>query len=141
MNKEEDKVYIFFKEITNYLIVGILTTTVSLITFFIFINVFFKEKNPQTIQIANGISWFCSVIFAYYTSKKFVFESSKKNKLKEIIEFILSRSLTLVLEIVLIYLMVQFLTSNEYSCKFASQALALITNYWSSKILVFNGND
>lgn len=139
--EKEDKTYTLYKEITNYLIVGILTTTVSILTFFFFINVIFEEKNPHTIQIANGLSWFYSVIFAYYTSKKYVFESGNKSKIKEIIEFILSRSITLILEVILIYIMVNFFSSNEYSCKFASQALALVTNYFLSKTLVFNGND
>lgn len=125
------------KELTNYLLIGILTTTVSLITYIVFTNTFFTNQTKIDIQLANFLSWFCSVIFAYFTSRNFVFNSTEKNKIKESIFFLTSRVLTLLLEILLIEIMIYLFNSGSYTCKIASQALAIISNYVLAKLIVF----
>lgn len=125
------------KELTNYLVIGILTTTVSLITYYILIKIFFTSQSKSDIQLANFLSWFCSVIFAYFTSRDFVFNSKETNKLKESICFLASRVATLILEIILIEIMIYLFKSGSYTCKIASQALAIISNYVLAKLIVF----
>ena len=125
------------KELANYLLIGILTTTVSLITFIIFANTFFKSQTKIDIQLANFLSWFCSVVFAYFTSRNFVFNSTETNKIKEAIFFLTSRVMTLILEILLIEIMIYLFNSGSYTCKIASQALAIISNYVLAKLIVF----
>ncbi len=125
------------KELTNYLLIGILTTTVSLITYIIFINIFLTNGTPKDIQLANFLSWFCSVVFAYFTSRDFVFKSKEINKIKEIIYFLSSRVITLLLEIILIEIMICLFNSTGLTCKIASQALAIISNYVLAKLIVF----
>lgn len=63
------------QEIINYLIVGILTTLVSLLTYYICVIAFLESKDAFELQIANIISWVCAVLFAYITNKVFVFKS------------------------------------------------------------------
>lgn len=125
------------KEFTNYLVIGILTTTISLITFFILKQIIFTNQTKTDIQLANFLSWFCSVIFAYYTSRDFVFNSKETNKIKESIFFLTSRVITLLLEILLIEIMIYLFNSGSYTCKIASQALAIISNYVLAKLIVF----
>ena len=125
------------KEFTNYLLIGILTTTVSLITFFVFTKTIFITQTPKDVQMANFMSWFCSVVFAYFTSRDFVFNSKESNKVKEAIYFLSSRVITLLLEIILIEIMIYLFSSGQYMCKVASQALAIVMNYVLAKILVF----
>ena len=125
------------KELTNYLVIGILTTTVSLITYYILIKIFFTSQSKSDIQLANFLSWFCSVIFVYFTSRDFVFNSKETNKLKESICFLASRVATLILEIILIEIMIYLFKSGSYTCKIASQALAIISNYVLAKLIVF----
>lgn len=125
------------KELTNYLLIGILTTTVSLVTFFIFTKTFLINGTPKEIQLANFLSWFCSVIFAYYTSRDFVFKSKETNKIKEVLFFLSSRVITLLLEIILIEIMIYLFNSTGFTCKIASQALAIISNYVLAKMIVF----
>ncbi len=125
------------KELTNYLVIGILTTTVSLITYYILIKIIFTSQSKSDIQLANFLSWFCSVIFAYFTSRDFVFNSKETNKLKESICFLASRVATLILEIILIEIMIYLFKSGSYTCKIASQALAIISNYVLAKLIVF----
>ena len=70
-----------YKEIINYLIIGGLTTVVSLATFYI-VRIFFLTNDTQLdIQISNIISWFFAVLFAFITNKKYVFESKKDVRL------------------------------------------------------------
>lgn len=125
------------KELANYLLIGILTTTVSLITYYALIKTILINETPEDIQLANFLSWFCSVVFAYFTSRNFVFKSEEENKIKESIFFLSSRVITLLLEIILIEIMICLFNSRGLTCKIASQALAIISNYLLAKLIVF----
>ena len=70
-----------YKEIINYLIVGVLTTVVSLAVYYISVFTFLNPDNSIQLQIANILSWIAGVAFAYFTNRKYVFESKNKNKL------------------------------------------------------------
>ena len=72
-----------YQEIINYLIVGVLTTVVSIVTYFLFSLILDIENNILFI-LANVLSWICAVIFAYITNKKFVFNTTTSNKKEEI---------------------------------------------------------
>ena len=52
-----------YQEIINYLIVGVLTTVVSIVTYFLFSLILDIENNILFI-LANVLSWICAVIFA-----------------------------------------------------------------------------
>lgn len=85
MIKRIKELYIKYKEIINYLIFGVLTTLVNLITKYILLFTILDPTNGFQLQIAIIISWVVAVIFAYFTNRKFVFESKNQNKLKEFI--------------------------------------------------------
>ena len=72
-----------YKEIISYLIFGVLTTIVSLGTYYGSVYTFLNPNDGFQLQIANIISWITGVLFAYITNRKFVFESKEKNKIKE----------------------------------------------------------
>ena len=57
------------KEIISYVFVGIMTTLVNYIVYFVLLMIHCHWL------VANSISWFFAVIFAYYANKKYVFES------------------------------------------------------------------
>ena len=57
------------KKIINYIIFGIVTTAVNVVTFYIL------DKLKVEYKINTTISNFISIIFAYVTNKIFVFES------------------------------------------------------------------
>ena len=132
--------YIKYKEIINYLIVGILTTFVSLSTYFLTINVMLPEKSDLNVQIANIISWICAVTFAYYTNRIYVFQSSSKNKekAKEIIKFFTSRILSLIIDMFLMYILYSVLKVDDSISKLIVQVVVTILNYIFAKIVVFN---
>ena len=128
-----------YKEIINYLIIGGLTTVVSLATFYI-VRIFFLTNDTQLdIQISNIISWFFAVLFAFVTNKKYVFESKKegKEKLIEMIKFYLSRITTLLRDMGTMWLLTAPLNINDKISKILVQFIIVVLNYVFSKIFVF----
>ena len=72
------EIYIKYKEIINYLIFGVLTTVISLLTYYLLVYTILNPNKPIQLQIANIISWFTCVTFAYITNRKYVFNSKNK---------------------------------------------------------------
>ena len=131
------KFYHKYKEIINYLIVGVLTTVVSLVSYYIIVSTVLNPNNAIELQIANIFSWICAVAFAYVTNRIFVFESKNPNKLKELTSFVGARLLTLGLDMFIMFLMVTLLHINDKIAKLVVQVVVTIANYVFSKLLVF----
>ena len=129
--------YIKYKEIINYLIVGVLTTIVSLAVYYVSVYTFLNPKNAIQLQIANILSWVAGVTFAYFTNRKFVFESKEKNKLAEASKFVLSRVITLIMDMIVMWLGVTILCLNDKIMKLISHVIITVSNYIFSKIFVF----
>ena len=130
-----------YKEIINYVIVGGLTTVVSLGTYYICVFTFLNPNHALELQIANVLSWVAGVAFAYFTNRKYVFNSNNPNKLKEAIMFTLSRLVTLVLDMLIMGLGVSILKFNDKIVKLISQVVVVIGNYVFSKLFVFKKAD
>lgn len=127
------------EEIWNYLIVGGLTTLVSLFVYYLCVSTFLNPNNPIELQTANIISWIVSVIFAYFTNRVYVFKSTEPNKIKEATKFIGSRITTLILDMLTMLIFVSILNINDKISKIIAQFIVIIGNYIISKLLVFNG--
>ncbi len=123
------------EEVWNYLIVGGLTTVVSIATFGICSKVMALD-----LITSNILSWICAVLFAYYTNRLFVFKSKNKNITKEFISFTGSRVLTLLLDTGLMVLMVKSMKIDELIAKIIVQFVIVIANYIISKLIVFKKN-
>ena len=130
-------IYLKYKEIINYLIFGILTTIVSLTTYYLLTLTILNPNNPIKLQIANIISWILSVSFAYITNRKYVFTPTNKTIKKEITEFYSSRIASLILDMLLMYILVTTLKLNDKIIKLLVQIIIIITNYILSKLIVF----
>jgi len=129
--------YIKYKEIINYLIFGVLTTLVSLLTYYLLVYTILNPNNPIELQIANIISWITCVTFAYITNRKYVFNSKDKNILKEITKFYSSRLSTLFIDMLIMFIFVTKLKFNDKLIKIIVQIIIIILNYILSKLLVF----
>lgn len=134
-----------YKEIINYLIFGGLTTVVSLATKYLLLFTIFDATNSIQLQTSIIISWIAAVLFAYFTNRKFVFESTNKNKFKEFISFIVARFSTLLLEMLIMWFFVTLLKLNSdlYVIIFTmlAQIAVIIGNYIFSKLFVFKKTD
>lgn len=132
-------IYKKYQEIINYLIVGVLTTLVSIFTYFI-LSLILDINNNILFIFANIISWICAVVFAYITNKRFVFNSATSNRKEEIklfSMFVSSRITTLLIELIFMFLTVKVLLLNDKISKVIAQIIVIILNYIISKIFVF----
>lgn len=120
------------REVSAYLIFGVLTTLVNIISFYIFNNLLNIDY-----LIANIISWFLSIIFAYITNKNYVFKNHKENNFKTFILFISSRLTTLLLDMLFMILLIEKIQISEINSKIIVQIMVVIINYLLSKLIVF----
>lgn len=130
---------IYYKnpEIWNYLIVGLLTTVVSLVTYFIATRTILNPEKEIELQIANVISWVFAVAFAYVTNRVFVFKSKNKNIISELAKFIGSRVASLIMDMLIMLVIVSIMGLSDVIGKIVSQIVVTIANYVLSKLLVF----
>lgn len=126
-----------YKEIIMYLIFGVLTTVISLIVYYALTYTILNPNNSIYLQIANILSWIAGVLFAYFTNRKYVFESKNENKLKEFTSFVGARVTTLILDMLIMGVGVSLLHGNDKILKLISQVLVIIGNYVLSKLIVF----
>lgn len=131
------ELYLKYKEIINYLIVGGLTTLISLIVYYGAVFTFLNPDNAIQLQIANILSWVAGVTFAYFTNRKFVFESKNPNKIKEATKFVGSRISTLLLDMLVMFVGTTVLGFSDKIIKLVSQVLVIVGNYLISKLFVF----
>lgn len=125
------------KEVVNYLIFGIFTTILSLAVYYILVSTILNPDNAIELQFAIIISWIAGVIFAYITNKKFVFDSKNNDIEKEILSFVGTRLVTLIMDMLIMDFGVIFLRKNNKIIKIISQIVVVVSNYLFSKILVF----
>lgn len=130
--------YIKYKEIANYLIFGVLSTVVNFVTYYITARMIGIDE-----VISSGISWFCSVLFAYITNKIFVFESKTHGVMefiREMVSFFLARIVSGALcDVGTFALMVKVLNINDIIAKIVTQVMVVIVNYIFSKLIIFRG--
>lgn len=128
---------IFSKEFINYLIVGGLTTLISLIIYYSLVLTILNPKISIQLQTANVISWIVSVSFAYLTNRKFVFHSKNENIVLESIGFFVSRLSTLLIDMLLMFIIVTHCGFNDKIAKIVVQIIVIVSNYILSKFFVF----
>ncbi|MCM1048835.1 MAG: GtrA family protein [Clostridiales bacterium] len=119
----------------NYLIFGFLAFVINYLLF----NVL-ETLMHMGYMVATALSWLLTVVFVYWTNRTFVFKSKNIDKtsiFKEFCSFIGARIATEVLEIVLMFLMVDLAHINSKIAKLIAQAAVIIANYILSKIWVF----
>ena len=125
-----------YGEIVRYLIVGILTTVVSLGTYYGCVFTFLNPENALQLQLANVLSWIIAVTFAYVMSRIYVFQSKQENILREMVAFYSSRLLTLFMDMAIMFIMVTLCRVNDKLAKLVVQVVVTVANYVFSKILV-----
>ncbi|MCR5202865.1 MAG: GtrA family protein [Lachnospiraceae bacterium] len=135
------ELYTKYREIIVYLIVGVLTTVVNWVVYFICVRTFLDPKNALQLQIAVLIAWVAGVLFAYVTNRKYVFQSKNPEILKEFIAFVLSRVATYLMEVFLMWLLVTIMGMNDLIAKIIANVVVIIGNYVFSKLLVFSKKD
>lgn len=122
----------------NYLIFGFLAFVLNYILYFLFADAIAMHYMAATV-----LSWVLTVVFAYWTNRTFVFKSQNKEAgaaWKEFISFIGARVATEVLEVVLMYVLVDMAAVNDKISKLICQTIVILANYVLSKIWIFKDN-
>lgn len=142
------KLYRKYRELVAYFFVGCATTLLNLIIFALF-NAVLGDK---LYLISNVISWIISVTFAFFMYKLAVFRSMDmriKTLLVEGFEFYGARLLTLVIESLGLFLLIdvarlsqigfRFIINitGEMIAKFIMLVVVTILNYIFSKFVIF----
>lgn len=125
------------EEIINYLIVGVLTTIVSLGSYYIIGSTLLNPENAFELQLANLFSWVCAVTFSYFVNRRYVFKIRGRHQCKEVASFISARILTLLLDMSIMFLTVTLLKMNDKIAKIIVQVVVTLVNYFLSKWFVF----
>lgn len=125
------KIFWKYQDIIIYFIVGCLSTFVNLLSY-----AFYRLFIPSYL-INIVLSWLTSLVFAFFMNRKYVFKS-KNNKIKqEFLSFTISRLLTLGMEILFMYLLVDLIQLNDLIAKVIIQFLVFLANYLFGKFIVF----
>lgn len=159
MKDKKNKIYMKMKkEIVLYIIFGVATTLVNILTYYILENIY-----SVPYLIANATAWFTSVLFAFITNKLFVFkpnnktvstsgQEGKKNceypfsskkwsfpiVLKEMGKFFSARIATGVFDMVGMWLFVTIFLFPEMITKVVVNVIVILLNYVLSKWVVFH---
>ncbi len=126
--------YIKYEEALVYIFFGGLTTIVA------FVSQFGADFFGASTALATLISWICSVTFAFFTNKWFVFEvksQTAKEFFLELFGFFSARAFTFLFELVFKIFTVDFLHWNYLLMKILAQIVILVSNYLFSKFVVF----
>lgn len=123
------------KEVIMYIIFGIATTLVNLIISFVLEGIVHIDG-----AIASAIGIIISILFAYFTNRRWVFKSEAKTtseKGKEFIKFILGRAITMIIEQGGVIIFYSFMKLPFMPVKLSLTIIVIILNFFFSKFFAF----
>lgn len=123
-----------YKEVIMYLIFGVLTTVVNIVVYYLM-----ADMLQVHYMISNIIAWFLSVLFAYVTNRKYVFESKSNEIIKEMVSFFGARLATGVMDMAFMWIFVGLGLLPDFVAKVITNVFVIIANYILSKLVVFKG--
>ena len=128
-----------YKSVILYIIFGVLTTLVNLVSYYFCFNIIGISNVLSTI-----IAWILAVAFAFITNKLWVFNSKKFDKqtlIHEIVTFLGARIITGILDVIVMYIAVDLLQADATLWKMISNIIVIVLNYIASKLLIFKPRD
>ena len=138
--------YAKYREAVNYVFFGGVTTLVNIATFWV------AKRLGAATWFANALAWILSVLVAYYTNRRWVFESASTGSaaLKEFVSFVGCRLGTFALDEAIMILGVDKLGPHVTAVpqdlwnlivKVAANVVVLILNFVFSKLFIFKKKD
>ncbi len=135
------------REIFLYLVFGVLTTAVNWIVYLAVTSLMGLPAETEgtaryalIVNIGQILGWILSVLFAFFTNKKFVFESTataRTGGVKEFLLFVSARVVSLVIfDLALFNLLLLFGLNDKWD-KLLMNVLVIIFNYVASRFVVF----
>ena len=127
--------YIDWGEILRYFIIGVCTTAINIVAFWLFGKLFGIRE-----LTANILAWIVSTIFAFITNSLFVFRVRPENAgelLRFFTRFIGERLFTLGVEELILFVFVTVMKWERMPVKVVAQIIVIALNFLISKLLVF----
>lgn len=124
-----------YKEVLLYLFFGGCAFIISIGSYAI-VNVKFGVNE----LLANIISWILAVIFAFFTNRVWVFQSSTDSAKAfgiQFASFVGGRIVTLLIEEAIIFIFITVLGFNSILIKILAQVVVIVLNYIISKFMIF----
>ena len=134
---------LFEHELLAYLLFGIATTLVSILSRLVIYQLTHREL------LATGLANSIGILFAFFTNDRLVFKQVRQNWSIRLVKFFLARLSTFLLDLLLTFLFVtqfphiigQFVNENLDKINaietFLAQLLIIILNYIFSKVFIF----
>ena len=129
---------LFSREVILYGILGVLTTIVNLGVSYLLEGVFHING-----AIASAVGIICAVLFAYFTNRKLVFNSTAEGfneKLKEFGKFMVGRAFTMVVEEGGVISFYNIMKLPFQPVKLAFTVIVIILNFFISKFFAFKND-
>ncbi|NMD68804.1 GtrA family protein [Bacillus sp. DNRA2] len=123
------------KEMISYLVYGVLTTVVNIVSYWIFTELFYVDY-----RVSTSIAWLFSVIFAFITNKMFVFNSKGfdlNTMVREFMSFMFFRILSYLIDLGMMIALVEWVQMNDMIAKILANVVVVIINYVASKYIIF----
>ena len=134
---------LFMNELLAYLLFGLATTLVSILSRLVIYQLAHKEL------LATALANIIGILFAFITNDTIVFKQTRKNRLIRLLKFSLARLSTFLLDLLFTFLFVtrfpniigQFVNENLDKINaietVLAQLLIIILNYIFSKVFIF----
>lgn len=124
-----------FKQIILYGIFGVLTTVINIFAYWAFTRMF-----GLSVITSTSLAWVAAVFFAYWSNRKFVFESKNSSLIAvffEAVYFFACRIATGLFDVIFMYIFADLLALNDVIVKVVSNFIVVILNYVASKLFIF----
>ena len=132
------------REIVSYLVFGVLTTLVNWAVYLAVTALSPKGASGETPMLISNIGqvlgWVASVLFAYFTNKKYVFQSNataQNGAWKEFWLFVSARVASLLLFDLMLFNVLLLLGVNDKWDKLLMNVLVIVFNFVASKFVIF----
>ena len=135
------------RELILYVVFGALTTAVNWIVFFLVTRLLGLNGHPEgsgpyvlISNIANVAAWILAVLFAYFTNKRFVFQSKAglaSGAWREFWLFVSARVASLLLFEVALFNLLLLLGMKAEWDKLLMNVLVVAFNYFASSLVIF----
>ena len=130
------KLFLKYKESVSYIFFGAATTVVDYAAYILFTS----KLCAMSEGWANVWSQAIAILFAFFVNKLFVFED-RSMKLKTFViqfaEFVSMRLITLGLNSLIFWLLIEKLSMNDLIIKAIVSVIVIILNYIFSKLIIF----
>ena len=127
-----------YKEIILYVIFGAGTTLVNVAAYML------CSGMGLSTALSTVTAWVLSVLFAFVTNRRLVFESGSSGPAavaREMISFFSCRFATGLPDLAIMVVFVDVLGLWELAVKIASNVVVIVLNYAASKLLIFKKKD